>query len=148
MLADRGLDREPEVDMAAWLVALTADAREALHGEQRVIERFPFKVGRESRIGSERPWRATERRSGSVPHLNDLYIVEKGELLNVSREHFLIEQDGGRYFLVDRGSACGTIVEGRTVGGDRRGGRVELHDHDVIIVGTPASPFVFKFRTA
>ncbi len=134
--------------MAAWLVALTEDAQGAIHGEQKVIERFPFKVGRESRLGSAMPPQTAERRQRTEPQLNDLYIVDKGDVLNVSREHFLIEHERGQYVLADRGSACGTIVEGRTVGGDRKGGRIELHDHDVIIVGTPNSPFVFKFRSA
>jgi hypothetical protein len=133
--------------MAAWLLALTDDARAALGGDQRVLERLPFKVGRESRLAPARPRQEADRRSTTQPPLNDVYLLERGELFNVSREHFLIEQEAGRYFLVDRGSACGTIVEGRTIGGDRKGGRVELHDHDVIIVGTPASPFVFKFRS-
>src|SRR5262245_66095046 len=120
--------------MAAWLVALTDDAHRALHGEQRVIERFPFKVGRESRLGSAPPVQTADRRLRTAPQLNDLYIVDRGDILNVSREHLLIEHEGDHYVLADRGSACGTIVEGRTVGGDRKGGRVELHDHDVIIV--------------
>ena len=132
--------------MAAWLTALTDEARSGLKGEQRVIERFPFRVGRESRAGSSASRTAGERRRGTAPELNDLYLVEIGEILNVSREHFQIESEAARYFITDRGSACGTLVEGRKVGGDRRRERVELHDHDVIIVGTSVSPFVFKFR--
>lgn len=132
--------------MAVWLVALTGEARAILHGEQRVIEHFPFKVGREGRTTAIKAGSASERRMGAAPQLNDLYIVDAGEVLNVSREHFAVEHEGGHYFLVDRGSVCGTIVEGQAIGGDRRGGRVALHDHDVIIVGTAASPFVFKFR--
>jgi len=69
-----------------------------------------------------------------------------GEVVNVSREHFQIEQDARDYVLVDRGSACGTIVEGRPVGGDRAGRRIALHDQDLIIVATSHSPLVFKFR--
>ncbi len=132
--------------MTAWLVALTPDARDALHGEQRVIERFPFKVGRESRLSTQKPWRSPERRVVGVAQLNDLYIIEPGEMVNVSREHFAIEHEGDRFVLTDRGSTCGTLVEGRPVGGDRKGGRVDLRDQDVIIVGTASSPFVFKFR--
>ena len=136
--------------MAAWLIALTEDSRRALNGEQRVIERFPFKVGRESRLPSSPAPSSTppggERRRGAAPQLNDLYIVDSAEVFSVSRAHFQIDLEDGRYYLTDRGSVCGTIVEGRAVGGDRAGGRVELHDHDVIIVGTSASPFVFKFR--
>jgi hypothetical protein len=47
---------------------------------------------------------------------------------------------------VDRGSTCGTIVEGDRVGGQGRVGSVALRDSDVIIVGTSFSPFVFKVR--
>jgi hypothetical protein len=134
--------------MTAWLSALTPSARLALLGEQYVIERFPFRVGRESRLGDPGHWVAADRRGGeSVTQLNDLYVLDcGGEVIQVSREHFQIEQQGDEYRLVDRASACGTIVEGRTVGGDRSGGSVALHDHDVIIVGGEDSPFVFKFR--
>jgi hypothetical protein len=133
--------------MAAWLTALTEDARRALGGDQRVIERFPFKVGRESRSGPGGARPGSERRGGGTPQLNDVYLVETSEVVNVSREHFAIEAEEGKHFLVDRASACGTIVEGHAVGGGRAGGRVPLHDHDVIVVGTATSPFVFKFRT-
>jgi hypothetical protein len=135
------------VTVAAWLVALTEEARAALKGQQLVIERFPFKVGRESRVGALGSRNAPERRLATAPQLNDLYLLEAGEWVNVSREHFAIEREGDRYYLVDRGSACGTLVEGQRVGGDRAGGRTELRDQDVIVVGTANSPFVFKFRT-
>jgi hypothetical protein len=57
----------------------------------------------------------------------------------------LIGEEGGRYFLEDRRSALGTLVEGRTVGGARTGGQCELRDGDVIIPGGSGSQFVFKF---
>lgn len=134
--------------MTAWLSALTPVARVALLGEQHFIERFPFKVGRESRVGVGSRGVGEDRRDGTTaPQLNDLYILDPGgEIIHVSREHFQIEQYGDDYVLVDRASACGTLVEGRLVGGDRQGGRVALHDHDVIIAGSEDSPFVFKFR--
>ena len=134
--------------MTAWLSALTPMARVALLGEQRVIERFPFRVGRESRAAGSSPRAGDERRGGAAAQqLNDLYLLDPGgEIIHVSREHFQIEQHGDDYALVDRASACGTLVEGRLVGGERQGGRVALHDHDVIIAGGEDSPFVFKFR--
>ena len=132
--------------MRARLIALSDAARAALEGAERPIERFPFRVGRESRTSSPAPWTRGERRVGDGSQVNDLYLVDEGELLNVSREHFLIEADGDRFFLTDRGSVCGTLVEGRMIGGDRRSERVEVHDHDIIIVGPATSPFVFKFR--
>ena len=132
--------------MPARLIALTDEARTALEGGERLIERLPFRVGRESRISSPAPWTRGERRLSTTPEVSDLYLVDDGESFSVSREHFQIEAEGDRFFLTDCGSACGTIVEGCTVGGDRRSGRVEVHDHDVIIVGPATSPFVFKFR--
>ena len=129
----------------AWLLALTDEARDALKGDRWHIERFPFKVGRETRAGrGAAP--PDERRRGIAPQLNDIYILDRRTELDVSREHFQIEAEAGRHELVDRGSACGTIVEGRTLGGERQGGRGPLDDHDVIIVGTSGSPFIFKFR--
>jgi pSer/pThr/pTyr-binding forkhead associated (FHA) protein len=113
------------------------------------IERFPYRVGRESR-GTQRTadgFVSERRNPGSRPS-NDLYLVERDEPMNVSRAHFLIERDGAGYVLVDRESTCGTIVEGELAGGDTRGGTVALHDGDVIIVGTSNSPYAFKFRIA
>ena len=129
------------------LIALTPEARGALGGAEVEITGFPFRVGRESRSpkGSGQEMSLERRASGSKPN-NDLYLLERSELLNVSREHFQIERRDTGYVLVDRESTCGTIVEGATVGGQNKGGTVPLRDGDVIIVGTSASAYVFKFR--
>ena len=134
--------------MPPRLIALTEGARQALGTAELVIERFPFKVGRESRTASADSSKSVERRSDRVPPLNDVYLVEPADtsVRHVSREHFLLVAESGKYFLVDRGSACGTIVNGKTVGGDRRGGLPELPDQAEITVGKAASPFVFTFR--
>jgi pSer/pThr/pTyr-binding forkhead associated (FHA) protein len=133
--------------MAVWLRALTAEARSALNGDAMAIDRLPFRVGRENRDPeSSASWAGQERRSGTAPQANDLYLVEAGKIHNISREHFEIDWDGDGYFLTDRGSTCGTVVEGHQVGGHRVRQRVALCDHDVIIVGTSTSPFIFKFR--
>jgi len=130
------------------LVALTPESRTALGASRAEIERFPYRVGRESR-GIQRTAQGfmSERRSPGSRPSNDLYLVEHDEPMNVSRAHFHIDRDdSGGYVLVDRESTCGTIVEGDVVGGGTRGGTVALHDGDVIIVGTSNSPYVFKFR--
>ena len=129
------------------LIALTPEARGALGGAEVEITGFPFRVGRESRSlkVSGQEMSLERRASGGKPN-NDLYLLERGELLNVSREHFQIERRDTGYVLVDRGSTCGTIVEGQVVGGQNTGGTAPLRAGDVIIVGTSASPFVFKFR--
>lgn len=130
----------------AFLVALTPESMEAIRARAINIPYLPFRVGRESRRAR---WTGrglvAERRVVSAPN-NDLYLPEMGDPINVSREHFLIDKGSDGFFLEDRGSACGCIVEGVLVGGDGKSRRSALRDHDVIIIGTSSSPFVFKFR--
>src|SRR5688572_4264177 len=136
---------EPRSATGAYLVALTPESMEAIQTREINIPFLPFRVGRESRrqLKTEEGVLA-ERRKISPPN-NDLYITEVGDPLNVSREHFLIDRDPGGFFLMDRGSACGTLVEGSLVGAGRPP-RVRLQDHDVLIVGTSFSRYIFKFR--
>ena len=130
-----------------FLVALTSEAKTALGAAERSIEPLPFRVGRESRTLQRASARVmTERRRTRAQPNNELYLAERGEPANVSREHFLIEHNGTHYVLVDRQSAAGTIVEGVAVGGKQSGGAARLEDGDVIIVGSSRSPYVFKFR--
>jgi len=133
-------------EATAFLKALTPEAEECLGTRLLQIPYFPFKVGRESRMGEMPRYPDSRRRADSIQN-NDLYISEPGSLLNVSREHFQIEARNGGFYLVDRGSACGTLVEGVSVGGDRAGGERALASGDVIIVGTSASRHAFKFVT-
>ena len=129
------------------LVALTPEACAAMGAATVAVSQLPYRVGRESRgpRGFERIFSTEQRWPGAAP-TNELYLQEQSEQFNVSREHFRIEQHGGGLALVDRGSTCGTIVEGQQVGGQGQGGTVLLKDGDVIIVGTAFSPFVFKVR--
>ncbi len=129
------------------LVALTPETRTALGGSLTEIERFPYRVGRESRATQRTAGGfVRERRSRGSRPTSDLYLVEHDEPMNVSRSHFQIDWADASHVLVDLESTCGTIVEGTLVGGDIRGGTITLHDADVIIVGTSNSPYVFKFR--
>jgi pSer/pThr/pTyr-binding forkhead associated (FHA) protein len=137
------LSGEPRV----FLVALTPETRAALGGAEAQISIFPFRVGRDSRsLRRAAPRTLVDRRRPVGRPTNELYLAEAGEPFQVSREHLQIQHNGTRYVLVDRQSACGTIVEGTVIGGDHRGGAVQLNDGDVIIVGGSRSPFVLKFR--
>jgi pSer/pThr/pTyr-binding forkhead associated (FHA) protein len=129
---------------AAFLKALTPEARVCLGTELFRIPRFPFRVGRENRTSGLLHFPNSRRRADSLP-TSDLYLFVTGPVLNVSRDHFQIELRRGEFFLVDRGSAYGTIVEGETVGEDRTGGERRLNANDVIIVGSSESRYVFKF---
>lgn len=130
----------------AYLRALTAEARYALGDDLVPLTRWPYRVGRESRqktmlhIASP----ADDRRTGEALRTNELYLPEQASE-SVSREHFEIERTDSGFHLRDRQSLSGTWVEGRLVGGGRKGGTEALHHSDVIIVGPVRGGFVFKF---
>ncbi len=137
------------VAVTTTLVAVTKEAKGALGGRREVhITQFPFNVGRESRVAPPANRTPVELRLGVAPQLNDLYLVERAgaHSLHISSGHFAIEYADDRFFLVDRGSACGTIVAGTRIGGHHKGGRTELRDGDQVIVGTYKSPYAFRFE--
>jgi len=111
------------------------------------IRQFPFRVGRESRgemVDGE--FRRIERpRLGKREPNNDLYLIDAGELMHISREHFWIESTAEGYVLFDRGSACGTAVGAIRVGGDDTGGSAPLKDGDTIAIGADSTPYLFTF---
>lgn len=133
----------------ALLIPLTTEARNALDGRDHVeIDRLPFRIGRESRLAMVRG-RLTfmERRKGDRPPNNDLYLIDEGELRYISREHLQIERAGDGSFLVhDRGSACGTRVDGNAIGGQDQVGSIALRNDSEIIIGTRDSPYRFTVR--
>ena len=131
---------------AARLIALTPEAETALAGRGISVTELPFHVGRDLRDPERLSFRMlSNRRRGRVVGPNHLYLPDGGARHRVSREHFSIGTDGDGFFLEDRRSACGTLVEGKVVGGNRQGGQCPLEPGDVIIPGGSHSPFVFKF---
>lgn len=136
----------------AILEPMTEEAREAvpvqlLKDGRIVIDKFPFRVGRESRVQRiDGRWQRIERpkMDNSDPN-NDLYLVDKGRLLNVSREHFQIEEHTEGFLLVDRGSACGTRIGELAVGGSDCRGDHPLNDGDLIAVGAKGTPYIYRF---
>jgi len=115
------------------------------------IRDFPFRIGRESRgtmVNGE--FHRIERPRPAVwrPN-NDLYLIDAGDLLHVSREHCQIERTGDGYVLVDRGSACGIAVGTAHVGGGHSASHpsLPLKDGDTIGIGTAATPYLYTFIT-
>lgn len=146
-------DATPSSCSEATLVAVTEEAARALGGTRELrVTQFPFKVGRERRsyLADDRlPVNVSQRRRGEAPQVNDVYLQEDASgNLQISGAHFAIECVDARYFLVDRGSACGTMVAGDLIGGNRKGGRTELRDGDEVIVGTGRSRYIFRFHFA
>jgi hypothetical protein len=131
----------------AVLIPLTDEARSASSAAPTCIDRYPFRVGRESRINAT-PYvkDVNERHKSNTSPNNDLYLLDALKKLHISREHFQIETrpDGG-YDLVDRNSACGTLVGKKAVGGGDKGGRCTLVSGDNITIGTKSSPYIFRF---
>lgn len=133
----------------ALLVPLTPEAREALGGQDHVaIDTLPFRIGRESRmamVGGKLTY--MERRKGDTPPNNDLYLVDNGELLNISREHLQIEKTrDGEIRVHDRGSACGTRVGDAAIGGNDRTGSLAITEDSEIVIGTRESPYRFRIE--
>jgi len=152
-MSEKRLILEKVVPVAV-LKALTSAAQQAVPQAMLIagcipIRNFPFRVGRESRVKivDGRVERIEREKAGTSRPTNDLYLVDDGHLLNISREHFQLEKDGDRYYLYDKGSACGTLVEDRAVGGKDADETIELHDGDIITVGTSQSPYVYQFIT-
>jgi len=138
----------------AVLKAMTTEAERAvpdgmIHSGLISLRQFPFKVGRESRGEIiEGKFHRTERpRFGDREPHNNLYLIDAGELMHISREHLLIESTEEGYMLVDLGSACGTTVGGVRIGGGDAGGSVPLKDGDTIGIGAEATPYVYTFIT-
>jgi len=137
----------PPVDS---LVATTEEATRALGGRSEVrVTTFPFRVGRDRRVGAFAHPTSRDLRLGVESQSNDVYLPDPlKKHLHISGEHFAVEYATDKSFLRDRGSACGTIVAGRQIGGVRKEGRTELRSGDEIVVGTDRSPYVFRFETA
>jgi len=142
----------------AVLQIMTTETKESVplsvldHGLVR-ISHFPFKVGRESRgdqrggqNGEQNMHRERVKRSTGDTS-NDLYLTDDGRPLNISREHFRIEETSNGYQLVDRCSACGTSVNNQHIGGRDAGGSIALKGGDTISVGIEGTPYKFKFIT-
>lgn len=98
------------------------------------ITKFPFRIGRK---GTDQVGRHT------VFSANDLLIADT-EPYQISRSHCSIEREGDRFFIRDRGSTLGTIVNDVPIGvnhttltGDLRAGSNRF------TVGSARSPYKF-----
>ncbi len=75
---------------------------------------------------------------------NDLYLPDK-EPFGVSRNHFSVECRGASFFVVDRGSHSGTLVNGERIGGSSGRRELELASGDnTVEAGPEGGPFRFR----
>jgi len=137
----------------AVLKAITEEAKHSIikrEFSQDIIPiyKYPFKIGREARVqfvNGDIVLQERHKLSGKEPN-NDVYLIDNGEYLQISREHCSIMQnEDGTYTLHDRGSACGSMVNDTIVGGEDHQASVPLKDGDIISLGIENSAYKFKF---
>ena len=141
-----------KVTPLAVLKAITPEATRAT--TQKCLDKdiigiwhFPFRIGRESRFKKvngifvvyEREKKANEKPN------NDFYLIDHEEFLHISREHFHIEKDGDSYFIKDRKSTCGTMVNDVYLHHKTKTYKYELKHGDIITIGSEDSPYKFQF---
>jgi hypothetical protein len=117
------------------LQALTEHARARLPEPVVTITKFPFRIGRKHEV---------QGKGATVFAANDLAVADD-KPYQISRNHCSIEREGDHFFVRDRGSTVGTVVNDTPIGlaedtltCDLRGGDNE------ILLGADDSPFKFK----
>lgn len=134
----------------AILVPLTKEATDSVGQCQKgivPINTFPFKIGRESRIGeNDRGFfiKLRFRKSDDKPS-NDIYLVDNTKSRQIDKEHFQIEKTNNFFLLKDRGSKTGTTINDITYGGKKDDCEQVLNDGDIIKIGSSDSQFKFQF---
>lgn len=132
MLAERIDDHENSIE--ALLEGQSEKAKRALNGRKLLITRFPFRIGR---------YVPPDDSDMDVFYSNNLVIEEEKPYV-ISRNHLSINYEGGKLWVVDRGSAFGLVVNGMELGGKAKKTRIPLEtDQCQIIIGPPTSGFVF-----
>lgn len=133
-LGDKALHALPDAHLRQGLAAIYA---------------WPFRIGRESRI-------LVDEKTGQIARLeryqpagftpnNDLYLIDDGKLLSISREHLSIERSSVGFVVTDCKSACGFLVEDTHVGGDHKGGSHALQHWQILTLGWKDSPYRYRF---
>jgi len=136
----------------AVLVPLTEDAKSTitlLHNRKKLIpiSTFPFKIGRESRMGESDRGLFVKLRilsNYSKPN-NDIYLIDNNDTLEISKEHFEIINDKDEYLIKDRESTMGTKLNNVEIGKEQSKYTHILNDGDIIKIGSSHSKYEFQF---
>jgi CRP/FNR family cyclic AMP-dependent transcriptional regulator len=136
LLAEKSIAADPETAKLQALEVImsgqTSEALKILSHRRLLITKFPFLIGRES-LDSE----------SDVFYNNDLFIPETKPYI-VSRNHLAVSNENGSIWIIDRGSAFGTIVNGREIGGQTGLFRAPLEQkQNQIVIGPVTSKFIF-----
>lgn len=112
---------------------MTDKAIEILNKKELIIKKFPFKIGRES-----------SHRYDAIFVDNDMFIEDEMPY-NVSKNHLSINFHGNQFYVLDRGSSLGTIVNGKNIGGNISDFKAVLNKgKNTMIIGSETSPYQFK----
>lgn len=119
------------------LQALTEHAKVRLPEPMITISKFPFRIGRKHEV---------QGKGGTVFAANDLAVADD-KPYQISRNHCSIEREGDHFFVRDRGSTVGTVVNGKPIGLAEDTLTCDLHGGDnEILLGADDSPFKFKIH--
>lgn len=111
----------------------TEMARQRAIKSNLALHKFPFRIGR---------W--SENFQADVFVSNDLLVRDEAPF-QISRNHCAVEREGNRYAMLDRGSALGTVVNGRRIGGVQSEMRAPLQPgENEIQLGGEDSPYRFR----
>ena len=128
-----GVEEQADFLNTAVISGLTQSARTVLKGKEYQIKKFPFKVGRNSSHVSD-----------AIFVNNDLYIDDTIPY-NVSKNHMSINFQDRQFYILDRGSSLGTIVNGKQIGGNVSVYKELLKKgENTVVIGGEESPFKFK----
>lgn len=138
----------------AVLQAITPEAVQSIpycHVRHNLVAiyQFPFHIGRDSRVRVDEKTgellRIERQKVGVSDPNNDLYLIDSGGLLNISRAHLKIARHDNKFKIVDRDSACGCLVNDEHFGGQDAGGEHLIEDGDELGIGTQDTPYRFRF---
>jgi len=112
---------------------ITGEAKKLLNNKERIIKKFPFKIGRNS-----------SHRYDAIFVDNDMFIEDEIPY-NVSKNHLSINFYGNQFYVLDRGSSLGTIVNGKNIGCNISNYKAVLNKgENTMIIGSETSPYRFK----
>ena len=117
------------------LQAMTEHAKARLPEPVISITKFPFRVGRKHEV---------QGKGATVFASNDLAVADD-KPYQISRNHCSIEREGDHFFVRDRGSTVGTVVNNTPIGLAEDTLTCDLQGGDnEILLGADDSPFKFK----
>lgn len=131
-IADSDFSTKPGAIPIVRVKGITREAQKLLNDKEISIKKFPYKIGRKSTHTFD-----------EIFVDNDLYIEDEIPF-NVSKNHLSINFQGDQYYVLDRGSSIGTIVNGKNIGGKISNYKVVLRKgENSLIIGSENSPYQF-----